>query len=132
MFYLLKDKNLPCHIISCPHPPSTDPISSIDRKHLTAQSFHFVTVSDKSGYDSCYAIILSDAKPSLKTNALSGHTFMGNDDNSNAFSKLMYQIINIEDSLFCINIDCLVYCSSMQQQQQKNIPVIKLSLNFFL
>lgn len=115
MFYLLKDKNLPCHIISCPHPPSTDPISSIDRKHLTAQSFHFVIVSDKSGYDSCYAITLSDAKPSFKANALSGHPFMGNDNNSNAFSKLMYQIINTEDSLFFIN--CLVYCSSMKKKK---------------
>lgn len=72
MFYLLKDKNLPCHIISCPHPPRTDPISSMDRKHLTTQSFHFVTVSDKSGYDSSYVIILSDAKPSFKANILSG------------------------------------------------------------
>lgn len=52
---------------------STDPISSMDRKHLTTQSFHFVTVSDKSGYDSCYVIILSDAKPSFKADALSGH-----------------------------------------------------------
>lgn len=65
MFYLLKDKNLPCHIISCLHPPSTDPISSIDRKHLMTQSVHSVTVNDKNGYDSCYVIILSDAKPSF-------------------------------------------------------------------
>ncbi len=88
MFYLLKDKNLPCHIISCRHPPSsTDPISPIDRKHITTQSFHFVTVSDKSGYDSCYVIISSDAKPSFKADALSGHTFTRNDKNSNSFSK---------------------------------------------
>jgi len=73
MYYLLKDKNLPYHIISCPHPPSTDPISSMYRKHLTTQSFRFVTVSDKSGYDSCYVIILSDVKPSFKADALSGH-----------------------------------------------------------
>ncbi len=86
MFYLLKDKNLPCHIISCPHPPSTDPISPIDMKHLMTQSFHFVTVSDTSGYDSCYVIILSDAKP-FKADALSGHIFTRNDKNSNSFSK---------------------------------------------
>lgn len=87
MFYLLKYKNLPCHIISCPHPPSTDPISPIDRNHITTQSFHFVTLSDKSGYDSCYVIILSDANSSFKADALSGHTLTRNDKNSNSFSK---------------------------------------------
>ncbi len=42
------------------------------------QSFHFVTVSDTSGYDSCYVIILSDEKP-FKADVLSGHIFTRND-----------------------------------------------------